>query len=380
MRLQLIILPLVALLLAPVPGRSDCPVCEGAKFKYYGRLIPFKSKGRYGYRFPRGKIIVPAQFDEARPLFPRGHPTVELTDHMHTEKYSGLGCTYTAPVRLGKRWHLLEINICDEYRLSRVSSETGLFPAGKGYLDTGGRFIDPGKRWNLRVQRISLFSEGRALIGIHDHSYSGFALIDDTLTILKRIPSDIKGIPRSHEMINPASLFHEGFALYSVQKKVRHRPETWRHHFGYLDREGNTVIPARFLLAETFHQGKARVVYITKRYETVNGCYSSACWYAQLPCLFSFLLVTRSPSFAPDRGYFDETHKLYKDDEIVTYGLIDTRGRMLFSTPVRERLNEYVEKTYPGWLSGRPPRHGFLKGGSFRFPYPLDPTDASDFL
>ena len=337
----------------------DCPKADSRIMASYAKLIPFTEREKQGYRFRNGKIVVPPLFDEARPLFRMRKAwqscQINLENGDRSETMLLTRGYHVAPVRKGCTWHLLMINPCDRYAPGGIGSSDGLFPCSltlradnpqkfetrEGYLDLDGNFIDPGRMFQYRITKTGIFSDGLAFISVDDPDRSlryATLIIDNRMNIIALLKS-------GHMFQKAVRPFREGRALILTNRRIG-CAGTWTEFYGYLDRSGKTVIEPEFLKAESFHRGMARVTFIRKKYETANSCYASCCWYGMAP----LWLIS---GWVPSRACHDEKHRLFRNDRAAMYGIIDTAGRVVHSSPDPGEIDHYLRKKHPGWIDER---------------------------
>lgn len=356
MKYIVLILTVVALI-HDVTYAERCARTTSEAVRFYGTLQPFSADGKYGYRFPRGKIVVPASFDDARPLFTlkKGWQSlrVKLGDGERNEEFLPTAF-HIAPVRTGGRWHIIRINTCDEHEVSAIGVSDGFFPCElvlgaenpqgfvtkTGYLNLEGNFIDMGSVLGKKVNDPQPFFEGLAFVTVDDSTrpwrYST-AIIDVDM----KITGELKHGPAERYIVHaPVRPFREGRAMFRASNVKSCVKETREDVFGFIDRTGKIVIEPDYLKAESFHRGLARVSYSEKKYGVINSCYASCCWYGMMP----FFLVTRR---MPARACHDEVNKIIKDDTVTMHGVIDVDGKILHHSIDPAEVELYINRQHP---------------------------------
>ncbi|GAA0736116.1 WG repeat-containing protein [Clostridium oceanicum] len=153
----------------------------------------------------------------------------------------------------GSKWGFIDDNgnfiIKPQYDFAYDFQENGLAIVSKddlvGIIDTSGNYIVP-----IKYGSIEQFSDGRSIVTYKDT----YKVIDETGKIVTK---------------NPHYTFIQNYkderALFT-KKDTNHRKEVC----GYLDREGNEVIPAKYEDGTSFNSGKAIVKIHDNNYSLIN--------------------------------------------------------------------------------------------------------------
>jgi len=194
-----------------------------------------------------------------------------------------------------------------------------------GVIDKTGKYIVKPK-----YQSIEEFSEGRAVVA----SDKGFMVIDE------------KGFEVTSKVYNYIGSFKDGIAVFSIVS------QDGRGLYGYLNRQGNIVIPAIYEIAGDFKNGKAVVKIQSGNYAIIDagGVILKEFKYAFVGDIGDGLLafkdnekdklgyidetgnVVISPQFASAQTFNSERAIVNNSDSYLNkYGLIDKKGKFVVS-------------------------------------------------
>ena len=262
-----------------------------------GGLFPVAKDGKWGYIDETGRIVIGPQFDGAsgfsdeRALVSvRGKVGyIDTAGHLINTPPFDLGGVFSeglAPINVGQKSDRIIGLITD--------------PGRWGYIDKSGALVIP-----MKFQEADEFSEGLAaahlgdISGFIDHTgrfvfnapfdvswgfSEGIVLVKSNLKMIfldrtgKRLPT-----PPLDDNYQPGLSFHEGLAAVQIKEK-----------WGYIDKTGRLVIPAKFLEAGDFSEGLAAAeVPVDQSKET--------------PCIMD---GTSSYTAPKKFGYIDHTGKM----------------------------------------------------------------------
>ena len=245
---------------------------------------------------------------------------------------------YPAPFKTvgGTRWGFVDDR--GAWRIAPTFGHAFDFSDGLAVVEQGGKYgaIDASGRLVVPAsfEWIDAFADGRAIA----YDREGARVIDATGRVLT---------PKAYQYI---SAYREGRALFSELQGDASL-------YGYLDRDGNEAIPAAFLEAGDFANGKAIVKTAENRFALIDadGTRLAAYEYAYVGAPGDGLLPFREAADGP-YGYLDEAGRVaieprfaearpFRDGRAVVnvapdygyaYGLIDRTGR----TVVEPKYNE----------------------------------------
>ncbi len=347
-------------------------------YKAYREALPFEEKGRWGYRSKSGRVLLPPDYEEARPflnlkegwqlIFVRYVPKGMMIQTFPSEEYR------CAPVRHEGVRKLLAIH---KDGTSELIGPYGsdLIPfrdSGKGlcgYLDLSGRpVVEP------RFYLAAPFSEGLALIArprlpaVDQLEMSYLPEMEKQARIARVISKERKTVPfpsgvsypNSYKWgyITPAGVFALPLRLYTGQPQsfregvARIVSEDLRYYpkpsIYLMNRKGRRINSTPFVVAGDFHEGLAFIAY--EDWSRLKQYANQFCEKSAFYCCCGWMM--------PAVGLSGRGRKIYDVRVSMVYGIIDRDGGFVFRGTFQE-LDAFLAREYPHLYRNR--SHEFLR-------------------
>jgi hypothetical protein len=238
-------------------------------------LLPIVQNGKWGYIDRTGKLTISAQFEKAEPfsedlasvqvggkwgyIDQTGKLAIKPQFSYAREFIDGLAMTAGNFIdRTGKLLTPNGFDSVDEFSegLARVGNNkrgsTSKFPNDHGYIDRTGKLVIP-----IRFgQMAGSFHDGRARVDLSNEKYWKYGYIDTTGKMVIAAKYDGGSDP----ILWGNSDFSQGMAAVRQNDK-----------WGYINREGKTVIPFRQVYsADRFNEGIAVLNYENRSSKYIN--------------------------------------------------------------------------------------------------------------